>query len=224
MSLRGTAVIAIWQDLIPEVKADFQQWHNRQHVPERLSIPGFLRARRFVAVEGAPEFFTLYELDRIETASSKGYLDRLNSPTEWTRRVMPAFRNMARSACRNVLSEGLGDGGFLMTIRRQDSGSFSDRLPSLLETPGIVGVHLCIASQDASNIATFEKTFRTAADLMPECVAMIEATSAAAISQAGARLEGGGDRAVYRLEHATSSEDVLAWRQKRSSELAQARV
>jgi hypothetical protein len=89
----------------------------RQHVPERLSIPGFRRGRRFVAMEGGPEFCTLYEADGPEDVSGKAYLERLNAPTEWTQRMMPAFRNMARSVCRVAYSAGVGEGGFMVTCR-----------------------------------------------------------------------------------------------------------
>ena len=54
MSLDGTGVVAIWHDLLPEAKADFYEWHNREHMPERLAIPGFRRGRRYIATEGGP--------------------------------------------------------------------------------------------------------------------------------------------------------------------------
>ena len=44
----------------PEGRADFFEWHNREHIPERVGIEGFLRGRRYVATAGAPAFFTLY--------------------------------------------------------------------------------------------------------------------------------------------------------------------
>src|SRR5215471_9172885 len=117
MSLAGKGVIAIWQDLVPEFKDEYREWHNRQHIPERLGIPGFRRARRFIVVEGGPEFYTLYETDRVEDVGGKAYLDRLNAPTEWTRKIMPAFRNMARSVCGVAYSAGAGEGGFMLTGR-----------------------------------------------------------------------------------------------------------
>jgi hypothetical protein len=30
----------------------------------------------------------------------RDYLDRLNAPTQWTKRVVPSFRHVARSICR----------------------------------------------------------------------------------------------------------------------------
>jgi hypothetical protein len=223
MSLAGKGVIAIWQDLVPEFKQEYREWHNRQHVPERLSIPGFRRGRRFVAIEGGPEFYTLYETDKPEDVSGKAYLERLNAPTEWTRRIMPAFRNMVRSVCRVVYSEGVGEGGFLVTFRfgfpegkqSQITSELQFRLlPPLAELPGIAGVHLCVADGSASGIQTFEKTFRAAEDLVAACVVMIEGNSIPQIraasdrmrSNVGPLLEGEPiDPAIYQLEHASSN-------------------
>ena len=223
MSLAGKGVIAIWQDLVPEFKDEYREWHNRQHVPERLSIPGFRRGRRFVAIEGGPEFYTLYEADKPEDVSGEAYLERLNAPTEWTRRIMPAFRNMARSVCRVVYSEGVGEGGFMVTCRcgfppaneAQLIAEVQCRLlPLLGDLPGIAGVHLCVADGSASGIQTFERTFRAAEDMVAPCVVMIEGSSIAHIRAAGDRMRGGLgplldgepiDLAIYQLEHASSN-------------------
>ena len=223
MSLAGKGVIAIWQDLVPEFKDEYREWHNRQHVPERLSIPGFRRGRRFVAIEGGPEFYTLYEADQPEDVSGKPYLERLNAPTDWTRRIMPAFRNMARSVCRVVYSAGVGEGGFMATCRfgfppakqSQITAELQCQLlPPLAELPGIAGVHLCMADGSASGIQTFEKTFRAAEDMVAPCVAMVEGSSIAHIRAAGdcmrdnlAPLLDGEPigMALYQLEHASSN-------------------
>lgn len=219
MSLAGKGVIAIWQDLIPEARQDYYEWHNRQHMPERLSIPGFRRARRFVAIRGGPEFYTLYEADSHGDVSGKAYLERLNAPTEWTRRIMPAFRNMARAVCRVDYTWGVGEGGFVLTQRfavsresgRDLVGKLTENvLPSLADLPGVAGVHLCIADESASTVDTFEKTFRAAEDLTPPSVLMIEGTSCAYVEAAGnvvtqALAPAVIDSAIYQLEHALAN-------------------
>ncbi len=40
MSLAGMGVVAIWHDLLPEARAEFYEWHNREHMPERAGTPG----------------------------------------------------------------------------------------------------------------------------------------------------------------------------------------
>ncbi len=40
----GSAAVAMWWDIAPEVRAEWEDWHTREHMPERLAIPGFLLA------------------------------------------------------------------------------------------------------------------------------------------------------------------------------------
>jgi hypothetical protein len=78
MSLAGTGAVAIWHDLLPDATEDFYEWHNREHM--RVGIPGFRRGRRYIAVEGAPKYFNLYEADSPEVLSGGDCLNGLNAP------------------------------------------------------------------------------------------------------------------------------------------------
>src|SRR5207237_2660797 len=73
--------IAIWQDVRPEAREDFFAWHNGEHIPERVGIPGFLRARRYGALAGAPEVFTLYATGGPAVHASSAFLERRNHTT-----------------------------------------------------------------------------------------------------------------------------------------------
>ena len=46
MSLLGKACLAMWWDMAPDMRAEFEHWHSHEHFPERLAIPGFQRATR----------------------------------------------------------------------------------------------------------------------------------------------------------------------------------
>jgi hypothetical protein len=43
-AFRGQPLIAIWNDIVAEGRTDFIEWHNREHIFERLSFPGFCPA------------------------------------------------------------------------------------------------------------------------------------------------------------------------------------
>ena len=104
----GRAAVAMWWDIAPEVKAEFEDWHSHEHMPERLAIPGFLRGTRWIAQSGERSYFILYEAQDLATITGGAYLDRLNHPTPWSRKMMPHHRNMVRSLC--LVREGYGDG------------------------------------------------------------------------------------------------------------------
>jgi len=171
--------ITIWQDVRPEGREDFFAWHNGEHMPERVGIPGFLRGRRYGALAGAPEFFTLYETAGAEVPTSAAYLERLNHPTEQTRRLAPMMINNVRSLCRVEWSRGHVSGGLMATLRfdAEDGDGLlallHERLPKVLERPGIVGAHLCLGDKGASSVQTEEKKGRPPA-LVPGWVVLVE--------------------------------------------------
>jgi hypothetical protein len=59
-------ILIVWTDVPIAIEADFNDWYNREHLPDRiLRMPGFLRGRRFVARSGTPKFLTLYDLQTL---------------------------------------------------------------------------------------------------------------------------------------------------------------
>ncbi len=197
MSLAGLGAVCIWHDLLPEARDDFHQWHNREHMPERVGIPGFRRGRRYVAIAGTPEYFNLYEADSPEVLGGQDYLNRLNAPTEWTRRVVPSFRNVSRSICRVVYTEGVGQGGFMLTQRFDVGEGNRPRvvealrqrlLPPLCDVKGIAGAHLCHADESISKVETAEKKTRADTTQVPTWIVLIEGNSSADVGAAGAAL------------------------------------
>jgi hypothetical protein len=185
MSLAGLGVIAIWNDIAEGKLDEFLNWHNVEHIPERIGIPGFLRARRYRACSSGPQFFQLYELDSPNALTGADYTLRLNSPTEWTRRLSPIFQNSSRSLCKVAFSQGRGQGGCLATIRFEIEGDERETrehrrrlavevLPAVAENFQIAGVHLCVADLGASRVETAEKQGRATQAKVPGNMIMVE--------------------------------------------------
>jgi hypothetical protein len=217
MALMGHGAVAIWNDVAPEGLGEFYEWHHREHMPERVGIPGFLRGRRYIAVGGAPAFFTLYEATGTDVLAGPHYLERLNNPTPLTRHVIPKyFHNMVRGVCDVRLSVGAGEGGWLITLRfaaeaereHQLSRHLMEVLPGINEMPTILGAHLCVADAQASTIETSERKSHGAA--IPQWLVMIEGATpdgadaacdrllASELTQHGARPE--MQRGLYQLQ------------------------
>ena len=197
MSLLGKAAVAIWQDAPPEVRAEYFEWHNREHMLERVGIPGFLRGRRYCALNAQPEFFTLYEAESLGVLTGAHYTGRLNNPTPWTRRVAPQLRSNVRSLCNVALSLGTGIGGLVMTWRYDVAPGLETaqrnlvetRLRAAVERPGIAGAHLCLGDLGASSVQTAEKKTRPTRALTPGWVLLVEgAAGRAALEEAAAAL------------------------------------
>jgi hypothetical protein len=182
MSILGRGAVAIWHDITPEGRDAFYAWHGREHMPERAGIPGFLRGRRYVSVEGAPEYFNLYETVSTDVLTGADYLVRLNAPTRWTTATVKHFRNVSRSVCEVAHSAGDGDGGLVATWR-YDVGEASadshrrraaERLTRLLDDPDVAAAHLLVADPQGSAIETAEKRARADVTLIPRWIVLVE--------------------------------------------------
>jgi hypothetical protein len=192
MSLFGQGVVAIWNGIAPEGREEFYEWHNREHMPERIDIPGFVRGRRYIAKYGRPEYFTLYEAETTQVLSGKDYFDRLNNPTPWTRKVVPSFfRDTSRGVCSVKWSSACGDGGALITLQFAPAPGREDELekflsgtmlPPVTGMPGVLGIHLCIADAAASDVETAERKGRSVG--IPQWLILVEGISAEAIDAA----------------------------------------
>ncbi|MBT2301956.1 hypothetical protein J7E70_15950 [Variovorax paradoxus] len=115
------ALLINWFDLPAEHEADFDTWHNREHVIERVTIPGFVQGRRFVAI-GAPAqkghgYLVIYDAQDLQALQSPAYEARLDGPTPLTRRVVPMLRELTRTAGEVVQERGAGNGVYVRTLR-----------------------------------------------------------------------------------------------------------
>ena len=150
MALLGNAAMLLWYDIVPEQVAEHDDWHTRQHFPERVAIPGFMRAQRWVSASPGPRYFIAYEVADIEVLSSVAYLERLNNPTSWTRQIMPSFRGMVRGFCRFESSHGTVLGTAAVVVRYSAASGLEERLrhwltnelaADLLQRRGVASVH-----------------------------------------------------------------------------------
>ena len=120
--------------------------HPHEHMPERLGVPGFLRGSRWKAVRGEPAYLVLYEVAHLDVLTSAPYLQRLNAPTPWTTRMMPAYRNMTRGLCVVRASHGPGLGGQALLIRLRLPGSGTSEAKPLHELLGELALRRGISS------------------------------------------------------------------------------
>jgi hypothetical protein len=86
------------------LEEEFNAWYDEEHLVERLGVPGFRSARRWVA-EGKPgegRYLATYELDSAAVLTSAAYLARLNQPTPWTKRCLKNCVVFRRWACEQT--------------------------------------------------------------------------------------------------------------------------
>lgn len=197
MSIWGEGLLAIWSELDPNREDDFDAWHIHEHLPERVLVPGFLRARRYVRFTPPPTnralLLTLYETESVGVMASAPYIERLNNPTPLTRQTVPLMENMRRAALRRSASLGQGLGGYVTawsfravpgdTVTRRQVESL---LSKAMNPVGVIACHLFEPEVEATRAkdATAEGMATRTAEEAPQTLLLIEATHERALTEA----------------------------------------
>lgn len=201
MALIGKGVLAIWNGIAPEAEDEFVAWHVKEHIPERVGLPGFLRGRRYVALDGAPKYFNFYETEKVEDLSSPTYVARLNAPTDWTRKVVAHFVDTSRTICEVAWSLGRGEGGWVEAIQLGGSSTrdvgekMRASVVSAFEMiPSLVGMHLLEGRRPSGQAVTAEKKLRGGVDKVASWILLVEASRPEALA---AFRDGAGSNAAF---------------------------
>ncbi len=185
MSLPGEAFLAVWNDVPEEFEDEFNIWYMREHMPERVAVPGFLGGRRYIAWERTfHRYFALYPTQTLAVLDSAEYLARLNAPSPWTQKMFPKLLNYMRGACRIVASRSEGVGGFITAIRLSlldatlglEKSASTSAAAEIHGLDGVTGVHIGVVDPEVTGIQSMERQLRTAEESF-DAVVLVETTS-----------------------------------------------
>ena len=181
MGLLGSAVLVNWGGIVKEKEIEYNEWHSKEHMPERLSLPGFLRGLRAEGIPGTDlnhKYFMMYEVERKEIFTSRKYLERLNNPTEWTKQILSNYLSPSRTICSVICSKSIGVGGYLSTIRflsenipnNYNVENFKSFVPDILKLNGVTGMHIILGDPSYGQMNTEEKKYRSSQGLNDQIV------------------------------------------------------
>jgi hypothetical protein len=148
MPLQGKGMLAVFNEVKASDERDFNEWYNREHIDERVNMPGFRRARRYVAVRGSPKYLATYECDSVDDLAAPGYLHRWANQTPWSQAVMARFTRFLRLTLRVQVDMTHGVGGAVAAVRfvpdpHQRHALVAwlrdTALPKIIARPGMVG-------------------------------------------------------------------------------------
>jgi hypothetical protein len=130
---------------------EFHDWYDLEHVPERLRVPGFLNAERWIADDNPTVHVATYDLESPGVLSSPPYnaVGGANQSV-WTRRVTSMCRRIMRFEGEQLVpgdqTAANGAGALLVASMTPDAGAeveFNDwydneHLPNLSAVPGVL--------------------------------------------------------------------------------------
>src|SRR2546422_9230413 len=80
MAQGGRGVFMVCVDIDGQHVEEFNEWYNKEHLPELLSVPGILSAARYEAVKGGPQYLACYELESVAGMQTPALSNRPRGP------------------------------------------------------------------------------------------------------------------------------------------------
>lgn len=190
MVFAGKGILISSMEVLPEEEADFNEWFDREHLAERVAIPGFIEARRYESVGAPTRYLQIYSTTEFDVLDGAAYRAALANQTEWSKHHISRFIEPTRVVGRLVRSEGVARGIALALVRLRPSGD-PTMMPALegildvLDKPGTASVHFVEADANLSRPVTADASYVGGQD----CYVIIECTSEAAVQRVIAHLE-----------------------------------
>jgi hypothetical protein len=148
---------------------EFFAWHEAEHVPGRLGVPGFLGARRYRAVDGPPLGLLIYDIEDRAVLASEQYRAVQAATATATAERMGGLDRFVRVTAEVVESEGQNPGsGALLQVRTCPAGVVgAGDLPAPSGWTARQRVNVLETNVDAAVIDLYDLPEGSTADALP---------------------------------------------------------
>lgn len=197
MPLLGKGMLLTLTDVSARDERDYNEWYNREHIDDRVDLPGFHRGRRYAAVQGKPKYLAVYECDTVAILGTQNYLRTLDHQTPWSQRVMARFTHFHRLTLRIHIDQTHGVGAALATVRfipdphrRKALVQWlsEQALPKLIARPGVMGAAVGENDLEVVHAPLQDKSMDHPRADESEWAVLIEGSEFAAVSAAARSL------------------------------------
>ncbi|KUY94099.1 hypothetical protein WS50_12045 [Burkholderia territorii] len=192
--------LCVWTDIDPAHEADFNAWYDREHMQERVAIPGFTHARRFRATDGGPrKYLALYVTHTLDVFRGDAYRRAFTQQTAWSLANFERMTGTQRRVGELTIEAGDGEGThlalFVLPPERVDVPQLRERFDAVLSEAGIHAARLFRTAPELSAPIGADATARAAADAL----VLIEGSDATATRRVATAIAGHDDVRTFEL-------------------------
>lgn len=147
-----TKEAVLFSEMIPQPDWEdkFNEWYDSEHIPIRMEIPGFRRARRYRELDSL-KYLAVYEMDHAEIMKSDEYKKVKENPgelTQWMLKSVGGFTRYIGEIISEQINERINNDPYDASIlypvmfqvpqeREQEFNDWyvEDHVPTLLKNP-----------------------------------------------------------------------------------------
>jgi hypothetical protein len=130
----GGAVLLFGHDVSAQKRAEYEDWHARHHVPQRLEVPGILGAIRFRSAGAlTPNYMTFYRLASADVLESPEYRALIERPDIETLAMRPHILRPQRFVARTERCPPVPAEAWLVVETSATSFPWPARTPCVIE-------------------------------------------------------------------------------------------
>src|SRR5258707_15499947 len=107
MAQKGRGIFMVYVDIDAQHVGEFNEWYNKEHLPELLSVPGILSAARYEAVKGGPQYLACYELESVAVMQTPAFNSRPRAPGGQKVSASGIGENLTRIVGGQIYPDGL---------------------------------------------------------------------------------------------------------------------
>jgi hypothetical protein len=145
--------LIIFNDLERGYEAQYESWYNREHLPDRVKLPGFRSGRRYARVlgSGGRSYLAWYTTEDVSALSSPDYIAALSAPTKATGEIAPRMFNAVRGAYVSHVIRGEGHGGALLAwLRPEPLQGLDDLVDRIVGDPTVIALRALVGDAEAT--------------------------------------------------------------------------
>ncbi|MGX9784487.1 hypothetical protein [Janthinobacterium lividum] len=190
-------ILFVWTSADPEHELDFNRWYDREHVEERVRIPGFVSGTRYQSVRGSRKYLGLYRTDSLGAFQTPDYFKAFGQQTPWSVTNLQRMVDPMRRVCAIEAETGMGTGAWLAVLRLgapaigQDAAAVAGMAAlgaQLLQIDGVIATRLLTPDANLSGPLPAEQKEGRVLDPIFLIDASSESAASAAADAASAAL------------------------------------
>ena len=213
-------MLFVWTSADPEHERDFNRWYDREHVEERVRIPGFVSGTRYQSVRGPRKYLGLYRTVSLGAFQTPDYFKAFGQHTPWSLTNLQRMVDPMRRVCAIEAETGMGTGAWLAVLRLgapaigQDAQAVDAMTAlgtKLLQIDGVIATRLLTPDANLSGPLPAERTEGRVLDPIFLIDASSESAAMAAANTASAALGLDAEQAaILQLSWQLREEDLRA--------------